>query len=225
MAENKKEYLQQVEVLQDLSSDELLAINNKTHLRQYNADYIFYMPEDTGEVLFLLKKGRVQLYRISPDGRKLVLATLYPGAMFGHMALVGQRLQNTYAQSLDDCTICAWSRDEVEETLKRNPDFALRVIEALGNRLSEAEDKLTDVTFKRLPARLAALLIQLCDETRSCELTGFTHQYLADILGTYRETVTQILNDFKNKGTIELGRKLIHILDISLLEEIANADW
>lgn len=225
MAENKAEYLRRVDVLQDLSSDELATVDNTTHLRQYKVDYIFYMPEDNGEVLFLLKKGRVQLYRISPDGRKLVLAILYPGAMFGHMALVGQRLHNTYAQSLDDCTICEWSRSEVEDMLKRNPDFALRVIDALGNRLSEAEDKFTDVTFKRLPARLAALLKQLCDETRTCELTGFTHQYLADMLGTYRETVTQILNDFKNQGAIELGRKLISIVDMALLEDIANADW
>lgn len=219
----KATYLSQTDVLQDLSPTQLDDVDNNTHLLNYTAGHLFYMPEDEGEVLFILKKGRVQLYRISPDGRKLIFAVLNPGAIFGHMALIGQGLHQTYAQALDDVTICIWNREQVEASLKDNPEMALRFLEAVGERLTQTEERLADITFKRLPARLATLLLQLCDENKTCNLTGYTHQHLADMLGVYRETVTQLLNEWKNDKLIELGRKRIRVIEAAILEEYGQA--
>lgn len=215
----KTTYLSQIAILQDLSPAQLDDVDNNTHLLNCSAGHLFYMPEDEGEVLFILKKGRVQLYRISPDGRKLIFAVLNSGAIFGHMALVGQGLHQTYAQALDDVTICIWNREKVETALKDNPEMALRLLAAVGDRLTQTEERLADITFKRLPARLATLLLQLCDENKTCNLTGYTHQHLADILGVYRETITQLLNEWKNKQLIELGRKRIRIVEAAVLAE------
>ena len=81
MDTQKLEYLSMVDIFQDLSPDEVANIDQMTTMSTCKAGRIFYMPDETGEVLFLLKKGRVQLYRISPDGKKLVVATLGPGAV------------------------------------------------------------------------------------------------------------------------------------------------
>jgi CRP/FNR family transcriptional regulator, cyclic AMP receptor protein len=220
----KTAYLSQIEILKDLSPAQLDDVDSDTHLFNYSAEHLFYMPEDEGEVLFILKQGRVQLYRISPDGRKLVFAVLNPGAIFGHMALIGQGLHQTYAQALDDVTICIWNREKVEAALKSNPEMALRFLAAVGDRLTQTEERLADITFKRLPARLAILLLQLCDEHKTCDLTGYTHQHLADMLGVYRETITQLLNGWKNAKLIELGRKRIRIVDAATLEEYGQAE-
>jgi CRP-like cAMP-binding protein len=218
----KSVYLSQIEVLKDLSPSQLDHVDNDTLLLDCPAGHLFYMPEDEGEVLFFLKKGRVQLYRISPDGRKLIFAVLNPGAIFGHMVLIGQGLHQTYAQALDDVTICIWNREKVESALKSNPEMALRFLAAVGERLTQTEERLADVTFKHLPARLAALLLHLCDENKTCDLLGYTHQHLADMLGVYRETITQLLNGWKNDNLIELSRKRIRILDAAVLEDIAQ---
>lgn len=224
MNPKKTDYLNQVNALQDLSDDEIEAVSNQTHLVEYKREHIFYMPDDPGEVLFILKKGRVQLYRISPDGRKLVFVILHPGAIFGHMALVGQHLHHTYAQAVDDCVICVWNRQQVEQTFIEKPQIAFRFLEAVGDRLTQVEERLAEVTFEPISMRLASLLLRLDrDGEGTGKLNGYTHQYLADMLGTYRETTTQILNQFKSQALIKTGRKTIEILDADGLKKIALA--
>jgi CRP-like cAMP-binding protein len=160
---------------------------------------------------------------MSPDGRKFVVAILNPGAIFGQMALIGQRLHQTFAEALDECVLCVMDRHEVERLLLEKPDVALRFLDSMGRRLTELEERLGDTAFKRIPARLAGLLLRLNDETDEDNIVkGYTHQYLADMLGTYRETTTQTLNDFQNRNLIRLGRKHIEILDEVGLNEVAT---
>jgi len=224
MSEDKTEYLNQVTALQDLSSAEIEQVSSQTHMVEYKREHIFYMPDDPGEVLFILKKGRVQLYRISPDGRKLIFAILHPGAIFGHMALVGQHMYQTYAQALDDCTICIWNREQVQQIFVEKPEIAFRFLEAVGNRLTQVEERLAEVTFQPIATRLASLLLRLDRNGDGTGLLiGYTHQYFADMLGTYRETTTQVLNQFKGQSLIRIGRKTIEILDVAGLEKIATA--
>jgi len=181
------------------------------------------MPEDSGEVLFLLKKGRVQLYRIAPNGKKLVVATLGPGSIFGEMSMVGQGMHNTFAEAIDECILCVMSRSDVERLVREKPDVAFRFVEAMGERLSQLETRLEDIAFKSIPARLASLLLQIDEEQGGSHVvTGYTHQDFSEMLGTYRETVTQTLNDFKAEGTIEIGRKKVTLLDIPALQEVSE---
>lgn len=219
----KTTYLKTVDVFYGLNNDDIEAIGHTTRLVVYPAGHHFYMPDDPAEIMFILKVGRVQLYRLSPEGRKLVVAILQPGAIFGHMALIGQRLHNTYAQAVDEVTICIWNRADVENLLMERPQVALRFLEAMGERLANAEDRLSESTFKRVPARLAGLLLQLSRENHdSLLLNGYTHQALAEMLGIYRETVTETLRQFKTRGLLRVGRKQIELLDVGTLEEISQ---
>jgi CRP/FNR family cyclic AMP-dependent transcriptional regulator len=215
-------YLQMVDVFQDLTEAEIEEIDRATTMSACRKGKIFYMPEDTTEVLFLLKQGRVQLYRISPDGKKLVIATIGPGSIFGEMALIGQGMHNTFAESIEECVLCVMSRDDVEQLLMSKPMVALRIFEVMGRRLREAETRLEEIATKGIPARLASLLLQLAEEKGSDTIVGLTHQDLGEQIGTYRETTTQTLNSFKTKGLIEIGRKRITILDHEALERVAE---
>jgi CRP/FNR family cyclic AMP-dependent transcriptional regulator len=216
-------YLQMVDIFQDLTEAEIEEIDRAITVSSCRRGKILYMPEDTSEVLFLLKQGRVQLYRISPDGKKLVIATVGPGSVFGEMALIGQGMHNTFAEAIEDCVLWVMSRDDVERLLVTKPRVALRIFETLGNRLREAEARLEEIAFKGIPARLASLLLQLADEQGSDAVTGLTHQDLGEQIGTYRETTTQTLNTFKAEGLIDIGRKRITILDRLGLQRVAES--
>jgi CRP/FNR family cyclic AMP-dependent transcriptional regulator len=216
-------YLQMVDIFQDLSEAEIEEIDRATTMSACRKGKIFYMPEDTTEVLFLLKQGRVQLYRISPDGKKLVIATIGPGSIFGEMALIGQGMHNTFAESIEECVLCIMSRDDVEQLLMSKPMVALRIFEVMGRRLREAETRLEEIATKGIPARLASLLLQLGEEKGSDTIVGLTHQDLGEQIGTYRETTTQTLNSFKSQGMIQIGRKRIKILDREALERVAES--
>ena len=219
MNREKIGYLRKNELFRDLSELEMLELDRITAMTMCEPGRIFYTPDETGEVLFLLKQGRVQIYRLSPDGKKLVIAALEAGTLFGEMALVGQGMYNTFAEAVEPCTLCAMSRRDVEMLIARFPQVGLRLLEIMGRRLTDAERRLEGFAFKSVRAQLAGLLLQLA---RQNVVAGHTHQELAEMIGTYRETVTQTLDEFKAQGLIEIGRKQIEIRDAQRLKEITE---
>lgn len=219
---SKLGYLSEIELFQDLSEKEVAELDRVTTMSTVPKGRVFYRPEEPTEVLFILKKGRVQLYRISPEGKKLVITTLGPGTLFGEMALLGQWMHNTFAEAVEESLICVMSRTDLERLVINRPQVALRMLEITSKRLREAEGRLEDLAFKGIPARLASLLVRLAEEQDGTSISGLTHQDLAETVGTYRETATQVLNDLKAQGLIDIGRKRIVILDKEGLNEIAE---
>ncbi len=219
----KMRYLSEMAVFQDLTPREMEELNRITTMSTVRKGRVFYRPEEPGEVLFILKEGRVQLYRISPEGKKLIITTLGPHTLFGEMALLGTRMHNTFAEAVEDCLICVMSRADLERLILSKPKVALRILEITGRRLREAEERLESMAFKGIPARLASLLLRLADEQGRDEVRGLTHQDLAEMVGTYRETATQVLNELKSQGLIEIGRKRIRILDREGLQDVAES--
>lgn len=217
----KINYLHTVDIFQDLSKAEMSEMDRTTTMSTCRKGKIFYRPQDTSEVLFILKKGRIQLYRLSPEGKKLVVASIGAGTIFGEMAIIGQGMQNAFAEAVQDCLLCVMSRYDVERLILDNPAVALRIMGLMANRLSQAEAQLEDMAFKSIPARLAALLLRL-GEDQGDKIYGYTHQDLAEAIGTYRETTTQTLNEFKGQNLITIGRKRIDILDLDGLQAIAE---
>jgi len=219
--DKKINYLQMVDIFQDLSREEMKEMDRTTTMSTCRRGKIFYQPQDSSEVLFILKRGRVQLYRLSPEGKKLVVATIRSGTIFGEMAIIGQGMHNAFAEAVEDCLLCVMSRHDVERLILSKPSVALRIMNVIAERLNKAEAQLEDMAFKSIPTRLALLLLRLRDD-QGDNICGYTHQDLAEAIGTYRETATQTLNEFKAKKLIEIGRKRIDILDPAGLEIIAN---
>ena len=219
MNTQKQDFLSTMDIFQDLAPQEVDQLEHQVTMSTCDAGRVFYTPNEMGEALFLLKKGRVQLYRLSPEGKKLVVAVLESGMIFGEMSLIGQGMHNTFAEAIDECTLCVMSRPDVERLIHDKPQVALRFMEAMALRLKASERKLEDLAFKGIPARLAGLLLELAP-TDGVEIIGFTHQDLAERIGTYRETTTQVLNSFKENGWIEIGRKHIQLLNTEALSNI-----
>lgn len=220
---NKITYLSNIQVFRDLSPVELAEMDRQLTMSTCQPGKIFYMPNDTGEVLFLLKKGRVQLYRLAPNGKKIIVATLGPGSIFGEMSLVGQGMHNTFAEAVNECVLCVMSRSDVERLMREKPDVAFRFVQALGSRLTELETRLEDIAFKSIPCRLASLLLEMDrQQGKVGVIKGYTHQDFSEMLGTYRETVTQTLNEFKAAGLIDTGRKQVKLIDYNQLAAMAQ---
>ena len=218
----KSDYLSGVDLFKDLTERDRADLERMTTMATMQRGRIFYRPEDVGETLFLIIEGHVQLYRISPEGKKLVIATLGPGALFGEMALLGQQMHNAFAEALDDCQIYIISRANLERLILSRSVVGLRMVQITERRLNDAQAQLEDMAFKGIPARLASLLLRLSADHGANDITGMTHQDLAETIGTYRETATQVLNDMKADGLIEIGRKRITILDRARLQTVAD---
>ena len=109
----------------------------------------------------------------------------------------------------------------MERLLLDKPQVALRLVDSLSRRLEETRAKLEEATLKNAMARVCRTILRLSHG--SSELSGMTHQELADSTGLYRETVTNILNRLQTQGIVELCKKKISILDRAELQKVAEA--
>jgi CRP-like cAMP-binding protein len=222
VVEIKARYLSAIDVFRDLPRSEIERLAHTTTMFTAPRGRVLYRPGETSAALFLLKKGRVQIVRESPDGKRLVTAVLGPGTFFGEMALVGQRFpQDSAAEAVEDALICVLSRRDLEDLIMKFPRVGLRFLEQVSARLLETEAIVEDFAFKSVPQRLATTLGRLSDEA-SDRLIHASHQELADLIGTYRETVTLALSDFRERGLVELGRRNIRIVNRAGMESLAG---
>lgn len=170
--------------------------------------------------LFTLMKGRVQLIREGPNGRRLAIATLGPSAVFGEGVLLGATDPGVKAVALTDCIIWMVPAPQAEALALRFPVLSWGLLQTVGQRLAQVENRMEEVAYKRLPERLAGLLLELANGGRS--IRGTSHQSLADMLGTYRETISAILRSFKDNGLVELGYRKIELRDVHGLRTAAG---
>jgi CRP-like cAMP-binding protein len=218
---SKLSYLSETEIFRDLTPEEMDWLMSTCTMATYTAGEVFYRPEEPRDLLFLLKQGRARIYTISPEGEEWEIATLTPGAVFGEMPLIGAEMHNNAAAAIEECTLCVMNRADLERILLDKPKVALRIVDMLGKQLKEAEARLEDIAFKTIPARLASLLLRLMEE-HGPTIAGYAHQDLAEMIGTYRETTTQTLGNFKRQGLLAIGRKRLEILNSDELRKIAE---
>jgi CRP/FNR family cyclic AMP-dependent transcriptional regulator len=202
-----------------LSAEELREVERVTSTRAFRKGEVIYTPGETGEALFLLREGAVQIYRMSPEGRKLVIAHLLPFSFFGEMSCIGQGMYDTFAEVSEDSVIVTMNCAVLNGLLMTRPQLARRILEAFGRRVLDAERQLEDTVFKGMTARVAALLLREADGD---EVKGLSHQDIAERLGVYRETATNALNELKAASLISIGRKHVNILNRERLRRVAG---
>ena len=207
------------DLFRDFNAEEMREVERVTATRRFTRGAVLYTPGETGEALFLLREGAVQIYRMSPEGRKLVIAHLLPFSFFGEMTCIGQGMYDTYAEVTEDSVLLLMNCADLERLLVSKPQVARRILEAFGRRVLEAERQLEDIAFKGMAARVAALLLREADG--DTEVRGLSHQDIAERLGVYRETATNALNELKAASIIRIGRRHISILDRRRLERVA----
>ncbi len=214
----------EVDIFADLSSAEMDRMSAAAPMHTYGAGALVYTPHQPVETLFILKQGRIRIFRVSTDGRALTTAIITPGTIFGEMIIVGQQMHDNFAEALDDAVVCVMSKADVRRLLLGDPRIAARISEILGQRLSQLEQRLSDAVFKSVAERLAGSLCVLGANRafgRSATVQ-LTHEQLAALAGTSRETTTKVLGEFADQGLIQLGRGRITLLDPAGLALLAG---
>lgn len=214
--------MSEVEIFADLSDEEVEAIAGHAPMQEFASGELLYSPPQPMEKLFILKGGRVRIFRVSSDGRALTTAIIHPGTIFGEMLLLGQRMHDNFAEALDRVSVCVMSRADVERFLLSDARIAARISATLGHRVSALERRLSDTVFKSAPQRVATTLCLLADQESRAPLgrgiqIRLTHEQIAGLTGVSRETATKILNEFAEFGLLKLGRAKILITDLPQL--------
>ncbi|MFD2024620.1 Crp/Fnr family transcriptional regulator [Promicromonospora aerolata] len=213
----------EVDIFCDLNAAEMDALGAAAPRRTFAPGALVYTPHQPVETLFILKQGRIRIFRTSPDGRALTTAIISPGTIFGEMVIVGQQMHDNYAEALDEVVVCVMSKSDVKRLLLGDPRIAVRISETLGRRLGMIEQRLSDTVFKSVPERIASTLATLATGAAPGLGRGvqvrLTHEQLAALAATSRETTTKVLGELSDEGLVSLGRGRINVLDLIRLRD------
>jgi CRP/FNR family cyclic AMP-dependent transcriptional regulator len=226
--EEKLRLLSMVDILEPLSKEEIKELSRRVPDTYFQRGQILYAPKERSEALFMLKKGRVRIYRVGPDGREFTLTVVGAGTVFGEMLLTAQRLENAYAEAMEPVVVCKMKRQDLERLVMDKPQVGLKIMSVLGERLSLAEDRMEDIALKEVPARLASFILQLVESEGVMTAEGpkiptrYTHRQLATMIGSKRETVTKAFTQLQRTGALELKRRRIHVRDMEALKKVAS---
>ena len=229
--EEQVELLSGVDIFESLPKEEirqvledLLRRNAETNLQ---AGEVFYTPRQPDGKLFILKRGRVRIYKME-GSRDFTLEMVDAGTVFGEVAFTPHALRDAYAEAMEPSILLAMERADVERLIREKPQVGLRMISLLSERLRYYETRLEDVTLKGVPARLASLILFLV-EREGVQVPGeigiptrYTHEHLGTMIGTNREAVTRAFGHLQDEGALQIRRRLIYVEDVEALESAAG---
>lgn len=210
--------LSEVDLFADLTPAEIEAFDRMAPARTFHGGELIFSQSQPITALFILKAGRVRIFRVTEDGKALTMAILEPGAVFGEMLLVGQRMYDNYAEAIEETQICQLSVLEVERYLLADPRIAIRISRILGEQVALLEERLTDLALRPLLARLASTLVRLAESQRRTRqgyvIIRLTHDQLAGLLAATRESTSKAMAELGARGLIRQARGRIVLLDL-----------
>jgi CRP/FNR family transcriptional regulator, cyclic AMP receptor protein len=171
-----------------------------------------------GPVLFLIRSGSVRITRQSVSGHQFDVKTLEPGTIFGEMPAAGQSMLGAQAVADEQTKVALINASDFEKVAAASPSVALNVVRQIGPRLVDAERRHEQAAFQPVTSRIAALLLKLAN--KDGDIVGHTHQEMADMLGVYRETVTNAIAELKADNLIKVGRKRIKLINREAVQRL-----
>jgi CRP/FNR family transcriptional regulator, cyclic AMP receptor protein len=221
--------LSMVDFLGPLSEEEMEDLAKRTPDTYLEQEDILYTPKEGTERLFILKKGRVQLYEVDQAGDEITLSVVEDGNVFGEMALTAQSLKGLYVRAITPSTVVSLRREDLEHLIMNKPEVGLRLVRELAQRLHASEARFADMVGKDVPARLATLILTLVDSegvvsSESYRIPNhYTHERLASMIGCKRVAVTRAFRKLEGGGAVMLKDRRIVVKDMDALKESAEA--
>jgi CRP/FNR family transcriptional regulator, cyclic AMP receptor protein len=206
--------LSEIDLFRHLPDSCLEALERESNLLNCSAGHMFFQPEQTGRVLFVLETGSVRTFRTYGD-RKLTITVLQPPAIFGVMGCFGQGKYLSSAEALEASRVRMISRDSIQALLECAPQVTHKLVDLISERCVHFLHKMETLARKGLIPRLATLLLE---KAQNGVVAGMTHKDLADHLGLHRESITTTLGELRKAGIITMERKTIRILQRERLE-------
>ena len=224
-AQNSKLWnLEQINLFKNLSENEMDKLNELTLVKTADKNQFIYFPKEPSKVLFFLKSGRIKIGSYFEDGKEIIKTILYPGEVFGEMGIVGEEKRKDFAAAMDaDTRMCTLDVEQFKEMMNSNPKLSLEVTKTIGEKLRNIERRLESLIFKDARERIIDFMIEMASKygkkigVEILVKHDLTHQDIANLTATSRQTVTTVLNDLKDKNLIYMERKRFLIRDLDKL--------
>src|SRR5436190_11058808 len=219
--------LRRCDVLSDISADALQALLPGITMGSYRPRQVIYLPGDRAQGVHFLASGRIKVSKVTRDGKELTLAYRTEGDFFGEPCLLDGGPREEMAEAMDASVTVEVERDLLDQLLQANGIAAYRFVRALILRRKDLESRVEQLIFKDVGSKLAELLLELglqhgVEDGRGIVIgLKITHQEMANLIGSTRETVSLTLSQFKRKGLIQTEGRRVILSDMEGLRALA----
>jgi CRP/FNR family transcriptional regulator/CRP/FNR family cyclic AMP-dependent transcriptional regulator len=214
-----------VPLFANLDTESLRELEQAARPRGFRAGEIIFHRDDPGQMLYVIKQGKVRIYITSPDGQEVTLAVFGPGDYFGELAILDGRPRSASAIALDVVETQALQRSDFIAAVNRHPRIAIQVMQALSVRLRHTDAMIEDLLFLDVHGRVAKKLLDLAElhgvrtpEGIRIEMK-LTQTDLAALVGASRESVNKVIGYFVDKRFISSEKRKITILRLADLRQ------
>jgi CRP/FNR family cyclic AMP-dependent transcriptional regulator len=222
--ESTARLLARVPIFADLSPTELERIAAVAVPRRYPSGSIILREGDRGDTCYVMRSGRARVLREHPDGRAITLTNLGAGEIFGELAMFGGELRSATVEAIEDVEAVAILADDLKRLLRDHPEIAVKLLSALGQKLRDANERISRQSFQKVSSRVAGVLVRLIETgsgTTSVDspngaveeiVVRSTQADLARLAGASREATSRFLASLQRAGvvTCRRGRVVVH---------------
>ncbi|MBL7808063.1 MAG: Crp/Fnr family transcriptional regulator [Saprospiraceae bacterium] len=205
-----------------LGNEELMA--QKKHYRFKKGDVV-YVPDDLSDRIFFITEGQIKISVMNDEGKEITKAILGRGEVFGELAMLGEQKRHDYATALEDTDTCVVTLEELRSLMRDRSEINLFFMKIFGGRQLEMERRLESLIFRDSRSRIVEFLVNMA--RNKGQRVGYewvirkpvTHQEIANLTATSRQTVTTTLNDLRYKKLLTFNRSRLLIRDLDKLVE------
>ncbi|MEM1218778.1 MAG: Crp/Fnr family transcriptional regulator, partial [Bacteroidota bacterium] len=200
-----------------------LDMGEKHSEKQYEKGEYIYLPEEQADRIYFIFSGRVKIGTYSEAGKEITKVILGRGEVFGEMSIIGEEKRRDFAIAMEDTLVCAIPASEMQNMMKEHGSLNLFIMRVMGARMLEMEQRLESLVFKDSRTRIIEFIRNLA--LKRGQRVGYemlvrkflTHQEIANLTATSRQTVTTVLNELRSKNVLTFNRKRLLIRDMDLL--------
>ncbi len=212
------DFLRNVSLFESLDQQELEALSDVTFTRTFSKDNVIILAEEEGDTLFILKKGKVKVSIVSEGGREVILSLLGPGSVFGELSLLDGKPRSANVVATEETDLLMLRRADFLQLIYKTPQIATALLAELATRMRKTDRQIEGLALLDVTSRISDTLLQLATEQGAETADGVTiesrptHQELANMSGTTRETVSRVLKRLEGQGYINRNGRKITIL-------------
>ncbi len=196
--------------------------------RTYRPGDAVYREGEYGDALYVLVSGVMKLFRPYSGSKEATLRLLRSWDIFGHLAFAGEARQRAYAEAVTECRVTKIPKVFVERAVRQEPRVAFKIMTLLELRLVQYEELVKCLLPRETEVRLANLLPLLAQKFGERQDSAviidlrLTHQDLAAMVASTRESVTKVLNEMRNRDLIEIEAGRITLKDSRALAKLSG---
>lgn len=217
-------FLSSFPLFQLLNEDEKFRLESMMEKKTKPKYSYIYLPDEPSDTIYFLAKGTIKIGTHSDEGKEVIKSLIHPTAMFGELGLIGEKKRQDFAQALkEEVTLYTLKVEDFKKLMRSNYGLCNSVMQLFGSRLLRAENKLESLIFKDARTRIIDFIKDSVN-TRGRRIGyemllkhSLTHQDIANITCTSRQTVTLVLNELRKSDLIYFNRGKILVRDMAKL--------